>query len=331
MKKNIISILKLLGLYKTFKVPIKVKKNFIELEEEKKTILLEHIEKLCSAENYCNEENRLSDIDALYTGRLSKFRKTHIPFLIEKIGLIEKDILEIGCGSGSSTIALQEQGCNVTAIDINEEYLNIARKRADIYDLAPDFFNVNALDIYEFFKGKKFDIIIFYASLEHMLPQERKESLKQAYQMLKEDGCLCIFGTPNRLWPFDQHTSNLPFYMWLQDEIAIDYARYSDRKEFSSLYKKNRDSAYSDIYRWGRGVSYHELDVALGAHMPMKVIGSLPEFLRCYSFLQKLSYRMSDEYKLKKLLSNFASDRIHEAFFECYLDIILQKQEFKIQ
>jgi len=74
-----------------------------------------------------------------------------------------------------------------------------------------------------------FNFIIFYASLEHMT------SLVNAWSLLSNNGVLCVIEAPNRLWYFDSHTSGLPFYYWLPDEIAIKYSRFSSRRKFKNL------------------------------------------------------------------------------------------------
>ena len=325
MKNKIIKLFKKIGLYKVYKIPETVIQNFIELDAIKYSCLKKIITNYCDPTSFASDKNRLADINALLTERLFKFRKGHIPFLIETIGLKNKHILEIGCGTGSSTLALAEQGAIVTGIDINEEALNIAKKRLELYGLNQSFHNINAINIEEVYGNQKWDIIIFYASLEHMTPQERTKSLKSAYSLLGKGGHLCIFGTPNRLWPFDLHTSQMPFYMWLQDEIAIDYAQFSPRLEFAKIQKNNLNNINDELYRWGRGVSFHEIDLALNKVSDLIVVGSLPIFLRRYGFLQKISYRRSLEYKYKKILSKFGPQNIHPGFYECYLDIIIEK------
>ena len=324
MKTLLINILKIVGLYKTYKVPKHVSKNFIKLDESKFSQIQDIIYKLCSAENYKTTENRLADIDSLLTGRLEESRNKHIPFLIEKIGIKGKRILEIGCGTGSTTLALAEQGAIVTGLDISESAIQIAKKRLDIYGVNANFEVANATEIKEKNNNRKWDIIIFFASLEHMTNQERIVSIQNAYNILNDGGHLCIFNTPNRLWPFDIHTSYLPFYHWLQDEIAIAYSPNSERKEFSFFSQNNKDKDI-DLYRWGRGASYHEVELAIKPASELKVIGSVPIFLRKYSFIQTISYKRSSEYKYKKILAEFGPKNLHPGFYECYLDIMIEK------
>jgi len=326
MKNRIIKFLKIIGLYKTYEVPKRVTQNYTELDPVKLSLLNTIISDYCKPENYSSNEKRLIDIEVLLTVRLINFRKFHIPFLFETIGLKNKQILEIGCGTGSSTVALSEQGAVVTGIDIDEHALSIARKRLELHGLNPSLQNINAVNIKEEYGNREWDMVIFFASLEHMTPGERKKSLKDAYALLKNGGHLCIFGSPNRLWPYDSHTSELPFYLWLQDEIALDYSLFSPRPEFAKMNKNNINTAYNELYRWARGVSFHEIEVGINKEASkLKVVGSLPIFLRRYSVVQWISYRRSSEYKYKKLLSEYGPKNIHPGFYECYIDVIIEK------
>lgn len=326
LKQILIRILKAIGLYKTYKVPEYVKEKYININSEQYEKLKKIITDYCNPEKYESNEARENDINALLDGRLNNFRKTHIPFLVETIGLKNKKVLEIGAGTGSSTLALAEQGAIVTGIDIDEKALEVAKKRLDFYGLHNDFLQLNARNIEKKFEGTNWDIVIFYAALEHMTPQERKEALSGAFSLLKTDGHLCVFGTPNRLWPFDQHTSLLPFFLWLQDDIAIDYSKFSPRPEFAKMSNVENQKDNTLLYRWGIGVSYHEFEIALKNFKDQKVIGSLPVFLRRHSAFQKISYKLSDEYRLKKLYAKFGPEKIHPGFYEPYLDLIIKKE-----
>jgi len=70
-------------------------------------------------------------------------------------------ILDIGCGSGCIPIALKKElnELSVTAIDISESALNIAKKNADLYQLKIEFLQSDILNPGLIF-DKKFDIIV---------------------------------------------------------------------------------------------------------------------------------------------------------------------------
>ena len=63
-------------------------------------------------------EVRERDIHAHLLGRLTINRERVVPWLDSLQSLKGSRILEIGCGTGASTVALLEQGARVTAIDV---------------------------------------------------------------------------------------------------------------------------------------------------------------------------------------------------------------------
>lgn len=325
MKPLIIRFLKLIGLYKQYRVPLSVSDNYISITEDKTSLIRSLLYAYCKPENYITSEKREVDVHALLKQRLDLFRAQHIPFLAETVGLKGKKILEIGCGTGSSTLALAEQGANVLGIDIDSEAINVAGRRTEIYGVDCSFQEMNALEIEEKCGAQEWDIIIFYASLEHMTPIERKKALSAAYKIVKKGSFVCVFGTPNRMWPQDIHTSWLPFYMWLQDEVALDYARFSKRKEFAKMHEKTMAEGYEDFYRWGRGVSFHEFELAIKPVHELKVVGALPIFLRRYSFIQQISYKRSLEYRFKSCMQAYGPNGVHPGFYEPYMDVIVEK------
>jgi Methyltransferase domain len=70
--------------------------------------------------------------DHLYN-RIRDDRQRIIPWLDHVRPLNGARILEIGCGTGSSTVALTEQGAVVTGIDVDEDVLVVARDRCEAY------------------------------------------------------------------------------------------------------------------------------------------------------------------------------------------------------
>jgi 2-polyprenyl-3-methyl-5-hydroxy-6-metoxy-1,4-benzoquinol methylase len=323
MKQIVISILKSLGLHTTFKVPASISSKYTKISDDKLVDLKKSLLTLFFKTSEFEVEKE--DYETQLFGRLNLFRERHIPFLVETISLNNKRVLEIGCGTGSSTVALAEQGAIVTGIDIDADSIAVAQTRTDLYGVKADFIQMNALDIKEKLDDK-WDIIIFFASLEHMTPTERFSSLKSAYDILKPGGSLCVFGTPNRLWYFDIHTSLMPFNFWLQDEIAIAYSKFSEREHFKDLYKYKGDDLNTQLYRWGVGVSYHELEIALDIPVSkLNVLGSVHIYLRRMSFIQKMFYKRTEEYKFKEILKKVGPKNLHPAFYENYFDVIIKK------
>src|SRR5215469_149729 len=141
------------------------------------------------SKNYYSEEVYNADLAAHLSQRLANDRETIIPWLDEAGGgLHGKRILEIGCGTGSSTVALAEQRAIITGIDIDESALAVAVERCRVYGLPVEFSWLNATEISITFAAGSFDWIIFFASLEHMTIAERLTSLKAAWNLLPEGG-----------------------------------------------------------------------------------------------------------------------------------------------
>jgi len=315
------------------KVPSHLENNFITISENQSKILKQSLIKHFFVKEldpwfdneYLIREEGKKDLNAQLEGRLNGFRRTIIPWLNEHKALDKANILEIGCGTGSSSIALAEQGANVTAIDVESEHIKVAQTRAGIYDLNINFKSANATEIEDLFPTTNFDYIIFFATLEHMTNDERIEALMSAWKMLRKDAFLCILETPNRLWFHDGHTSHLPFYSWLPDDLAFLYSKYSPRNGFNNLYRKINDELMLEFLRRGRGVSFHELDLTIGASSKLNVIDSLPIYLRKKSVLRRILWKITDESKFESYLFK-VGPKIHKGFYQPFLDLIIKKE-----
>lgn len=277
-----------------------------------------------SPETYLSTDRGKNDLADHLLGRLDADRNRVIPWLDETRPLRNASILEIGCGTGCSTVALAEQGANVTAVDLDESSLAVARDRCRVYGLDVSFVQTNAAEIDGLFSGRHFDWIIFYAALEHMTIKERLSAMSATWKMLSSGSLWCVIETPNRLWYYDAHTSLLPFHMWLPDELAFAYSRFSPRDNYRELYREYTDEAKLHFLRRGRGVSFHEFDLAMKPAGELRIKSSLKMGNRKNAQSRLLSWGSSNEDRYASWLQRLAPE-LHEGFFQDMLYLIIEK------
>jgi S-adenosylmethionine-dependent methyltransferase len=260
------------------------------------------------------------DLDAHLFKRLERDRNVIAPWLDSLRPLTGLKVLEIGGGTGSSTVALAEQGAHVVAIDVDEGALRVARDRCRIYGVTADIRVMNADQIDQEFRSGVFDMVIFFACLEHMTVSERLTALSKAWDILPTDGMLAVIETPNRLWFFDHHTAQMPFFQWLPDELAFEYSRFSPRENFREVYRERTPESLMHFLRRGRGASFHEFDLAIRPVRNLEVVGSLASFLEGMG----IPWQSASEAAFSDLLRQ-QSPAIPAAFFEKDLDLVIQK------
>ena len=265
-----------------------------------------------------------NDLQNHLVRRLDADRNLIAPWLDAVRPLRDASILEIGCGTGGSTVALAEQGARVTAVDVDSSSLTVASERCRAYGLDVNFAHANATEVHQLFAGEHFDYIIFYAAIEHMTMEERLSAMRSTWQMLPAGGLWCVIDTPNRLWYYDAHTSLLPFHMWLPDELAFEYSRFSPRQNYRELYREYTDETKLEFLRRGRGVSFHEFELAMKPLKELKIKSSLNLTNRKTGLFASLKWRLSTDYRYFSLLRRIAP-AVHEGFLQSFLNLIVEK------
>lgn len=85
-----------------------------------------------------------------------------------------KDVLEIGCGIGTDTINFARAKARITAIDISYRSIQIARKRAKIYELNNIKFQIgNAEQLTQFLSPRTYDLVYSFGTIHHTPNPER--------------------------------------------------------------------------------------------------------------------------------------------------------------
>ncbi len=95
----------------------------------------------------------------------------------------DKEVLEVGCGIGTSLISFLRAGAKVTACDLSSKSIEIAQKRLEVYHYSCNLYCANAE---EFVLPQKFDLIYSFGVIHHT--PEPKNIIKNMRAMIKEDG-----------------------------------------------------------------------------------------------------------------------------------------------
>lgn len=163
-------------------------------------------------------------------------------------------VLDFGCGSGASSIILTKLGAaHVVGVDINHPYLEIASRRAEEHMLNRRIQLCRISSRAEIpFKNYTFNVVICNGVLEHIHPQHRKQTIRKLWDIIREGGYLVITETPNRLWPYDSHTTKLWFISYLPLNLA---------KQYALLFKRVGPNESIDelLSRGLRGMTYWEI------------------------------------------------------------------------
>jgi ubiquinone/menaquinone biosynthesis C-methylase UbiE len=171
-------------------------------------------------------------LDELERREDSNYIKRRLGNLIDRFGgCKDATVLDFGSGSGSSSLVMLDmEAKKVYGVEPNAEFVKLAQARTRDEGLAGQASFIQSTDTSSLpFEDGKFDLILMNAVLEHIKPELRKNILKEIYRTLKPGGKLVVTETPNRAFPFDGHTTRLPFITWMPLILAYPFAKFFSR------------------------------------------------------------------------------------------------------
>lgn len=128
----------------------------------------------------CNVHHSKANIDTdplRYSEEVTRrkyFVEPHIPPFAQFERWRGKQVLELGCGIGTDTLSFARAGAHVTAVDISERSLEIARKRARAHELDNIRFVCGDVEnLPRFLKPEPYDLIYSFGALHHTLRPDR--------------------------------------------------------------------------------------------------------------------------------------------------------------
>jgi 2-polyprenyl-3-methyl-5-hydroxy-6-metoxy-1,4-benzoquinol methylase len=97
------------------------------------------------------------------------FVEPHIPGFAEFERWRGKRVLEIGCGIGTDTINFARCGAEVTAVDLTEKSLDVARQRAEVFGVAEHvrFVRANAERLSQAVPVETYDLVYSFGVIHH--------------------------------------------------------------------------------------------------------------------------------------------------------------------
>jgi 2-polyprenyl-6-hydroxyphenyl methylase / 3-demethylubiquinone-9 3-methyltransferase len=113
--------------------------------------------------------------------------------IVENIGNRPCKILDVGCGGGFLSNALAEAGHQVTAIDLSQESLDVAKQYDKTRNVHYQKMNAHHLK----FDSASFDVVCVMDFLEHVFDKEKV--IQEIGRVLRKGG-LCFFHTFNKNW-----------------------------------------------------------------------------------------------------------------------------------
>lgn len=221
------------------------------------------------------EEGYADYVKARYLfGRMEICETRIMPWLLEAVPHLGT-VLEIGCGNGSATAVLASRATHVHAFDLAADQTEVAARRCALLDVRNVTISAQPVSWIDTYMrtpemiSPAVDTIVCYALFEHLTPAERIKFLIGAWKHLAPGGRLVIIETPNRLYFYDWHSSQIPFHDQLPPEIAYLWNSFSGRNSIPadiraiSLDEMGKGNV-ERLYRFERGASFHEFYAALG-------------------------------------------------------------------
>ena len=97
------------------------------------------------------------------------FVEPHIPRFAEFERWNGKKVLEIGCGIGTDTINFARAGAQVTAVDLTEQSLEVARQRAKVFGLEDriQFIQADAEKLSQSVPVEPYDLVYSFGVIHH--------------------------------------------------------------------------------------------------------------------------------------------------------------------
>lgn len=170
-------------------------------------------------------------------------------------------MLDLGVGSGGISVSFSKLNFNVKGLDVNKDYLDLAKKRSEYHKTKLELKEWDGVNIP--YDSETFSLVLIMDILEHV--PDPHQLIKEICRVLKPGG-ICFFCTENKYSPVfligDPHYG-IPlltlFPRFIRNFIIVDilkrskvlddYHWFGSVKEIGNIFKKN-GLKYSSYYEY---------------------------------------------------------------------------------
>ncbi|APR79976.1 Methyltransferase type 11 [Minicystis rosea] len=204
------------------------------------------------------------DPNERFVGGYVEWEWRHARHLFDVDMVRGRAVMELGCNVGATAIVLAALGADVSAVEPDPEWIEIARANAARYGVGRRIQFAHVPDTRRLpFADSAFEAVVCNSVLEYVAASARAAVLREIDRVLAPGGVVAVLGTSNRLWPREQHTRR-----WLVNYVptAVDALwKRTLRRGISASSVRCVLAGYDDLLVEGEGRRFVELKARMGA------------------------------------------------------------------
>jgi len=149
----------------------------------------------------------------------------HLRLALEAYGIAVagRDVLELGCNAGGSSVVLAALGARLSAVDVDPVMPPIAAANLERHGFSGDIRLAEAGGALPF-AGQSFDLILANSVLEYVEPPLLDATIAELHRLLRPGGRLFICGTASRLALRERHSGR-----WLVNLLPTVIDRWTGK------------------------------------------------------------------------------------------------------
>lgn len=180
----------------------------------------------------------------------NKFTVRAVHNILKQQGIMQGNLLDVGCGNGRISIPMARRGYQVTGLDISPLYITDARKRAARNRLKVNFMCGDLRKLGRLVR-RKFDAVVsIWTSIGYYDKRTDQRLFRDVAQHLRSNGLFLIFNTMSQEFLLNHYCSSLfnetDKYVVIHKDNRFDRYHSINTEKWVFYEKKGKDLVYVD-------------------------------------------------------------------------------------